>query len=334
MKKNRFILIIALLLAVAAAVLYFTRRNGTIRKELRDFAVKDTASISKIFLADRSNRQITLERQQDGTWKLNGKGKARPDAMKTLLYTMAAIDVRSPVARSAHNTIVKNLAAIGVKVEIYQRGELTKTYYVGGPTQDQLGTFMLLEGSSTPFVMHIPGFNGYLTPRYFTIESDWKDRTIFAYRQGEIKSVAVSYNEAPDNSFVVEGDGTGNSFTLKKPDGTVVETKQKVLKTYIASYRKITLETYDEPAHKDSVLKTAPAIVIQVSEAAGKTRTVNLYHKPNDTGNTDPEGNVYRYDNERMYATVNDEGFCIVQFYMFNKLLKSRNELAGAVSRR
>jgi hypothetical protein len=45
---------------------------------------------------------------------------------------------------------MKAIAAKGIKVEIYTAEGLSKTIYVGGPTQDQLGTFMYLENSDSP----------------------------------------------------------------------------------------------------------------------------------------------------------------------------------------
>ena len=63
--------------------------------------------------------------------------------------------------------------------------EASKTYYVGGESKDMIGSYMLLENSNRAFVVYIPGFNGFLAPR-FTIDgtkvsSDlWRDRTIFS----------------------------------------------------------------------------------------------------------------------------------------------------------
>jgi hypothetical protein len=49
MKKNLIGGLIVLLLAVAAFLLYKNNSKSTIKEELKDFAVKDTASITKIF---------------------------------------------------------------------------------------------------------------------------------------------------------------------------------------------------------------------------------------------------------------------------------------------
>lgn len=329
MKKNRIILIITVVLAAVAIGFYITGGSGTIKQELKDFAVKDTNTIDKIFMADRSGNKVLLEKKGKSYWMLNGKYQARQNSINTLLYTIASLDVRNPVAKAAYNNVVKQLASNGIKIEIYQAGERTKTYYVGGPTQDQMGTFMLLENSSTPFVMYIPGFDGYLTPRYFTQVADWRDMSIFRYQQGEIRKIEVSYNEAPDNSFVVEASGE-DSYVLKDTKGNSVNIDPAVIRNYVASYKDVNMESFIDPVQKDSILKKAPAIQIRVTGNGNLTRTLKLYHKPNDTGSTDDHGKLNIYDIERMYATVDDKDFCSVQFFAVNRLLKSIHDLGGS----
>src|ERR1700722_274451 len=119
MKKNRTSLIVFLLLAIAAVVLIMTNRKSTIKDALKDFAIKDTASITKIFMTDKTPSQVTLTKQAPGQWTVNGKFAVRNDAVNTLLETIALIDVRAPVAKSAYNTVVKTLSSSGMKVEIY-----------------------------------------------------------------------------------------------------------------------------------------------------------------------------------------------------------------------
>ena len=66
-----------------------------------------------------------------------------------------------------HNSVIKTLASEGVKVELYtQNKKLYKTFYIGGETADFLGTYMIMEGAKKAYVIHIPGFNGFLTPRF------------------------------------------------------------------------------------------------------------------------------------------------------------------------
>ena len=93
-----------------------------------------------------------------------------------------------------------------------------KIYYVGGEAKDLIGSFMLLNNSSRAFVVYIPGFNGFLAPRYTidgtTVSSDlWRDRTIFSYNSNEIKTVSVINHEDSTKSFEMHRQNKFYSFT-------------------------------------------------------------------------------------------------------------------------
>ena len=125
MKKNKNKIGIALVIFLSAITFYFNTQNtkGTLKKELTNFAVKDTSSITKIFLADKQNHTVLLERQTNGSWMLNKKYQVREDAIKLLLTTMKELSVKAPVGKQAFENVVKRLATSAVKVEIYTNNE-------------------------------------------------------------------------------------------------------------------------------------------------------------------------------------------------------------------
>ncbi|MFM7054431.1 MAG: hypothetical protein ACKOX7_06800 [Bacteroidota bacterium] len=115
MKKNSILVLVAVMLAALSAYFIYTNRSGTMSDELRDFAFKDTASLTRIFLADKAGKQITLDRKSKEEWTVNGSYWARPDAIKLLLETIHDVEVWSPVGKKAYNNIIKSIAAKGVK---------------------------------------------------------------------------------------------------------------------------------------------------------------------------------------------------------------------------
>ena len=143
MKRNRIAVILVILMGSLTFWFIVNKGSGTISAEMKDFAVKDTASINKIFLADKNGRTLTLERGGDGKWTVNEKYGVRMDALQTLLATIARVDVKEPVGKKAIDNVKKRLAAKSVKCEIYQNGKLAKAYYVGTETQDMKGTYMI-----------------------------------------------------------------------------------------------------------------------------------------------------------------------------------------------
>ena len=325
-KSNKITLIIFCTLLIITLIVVLTRNvNTTLKKDLRDFAVKDTAAIDKIFLADKAGATILLERESSGSWTLNKKYKPRPDAIQTLLTTINRVSVKSPLAKSAFSNIVKRLASNSVKVEIYQKGKLSKTYYVGGPTPDNTGTYMMLENSATPFVTEIPGFEGYLSTRYFTNESEWRDRTIFALTPPQIKSIRIEYHERPENSFELSRK-EDNSFELLS-----ISNKKKIvydslsLKRFLALFQHISFEalvTSLSKQRQDSIIQSPPFVSMKVTTVKGETISFKSFHRRAKPEQTDEFGKPLLYDVDRLYAFVDNTYLCLIQFFVFDPIFR------------
>jgi hypothetical protein len=215
MKKNLIqIIILALLLGIVIIAqivpvgnsrlmdMLKINKTGTI-KELRDFSIEDTSRITRIFMVDKENMTADLTREQGNKWIINGKYPAKKYDINMLIGTMHMMRIKSPVATSAEENIIKRLATKSVKVEVYDGEDLLKTYYIGGVTQNQTGTYAMLEGSSKAFIIEIPGFRGYLSSRFHTVENLWRSARIFQYEDSEINKITVNVGEQPAQSFAI-----------------------------------------------------------------------------------------------------------------------------------
>ena len=167
-KNNRITIIIAALLLIIAGVLIWNNRYlTTIQGDSADFQVWDTASVTKIYLADRDDFETLLERHEDG-WTLNKTYKAHPKQVENLLTTLYKVRIKMPVSVASHDNVVKQLAVKGTKVEVYQivprinlfnriklfnHEKRTKVFYVGDATKDGSGTFMLKEGADKAYIV-------------------------------------------------------------------------------------------------------------------------------------------------------------------------------------
>ncbi|MCB0410769.1 MAG: hypothetical protein KDD29_11160, partial [Flavobacteriales bacterium] len=188
MKKSSLIIITVLVALIAVSILIFKKKGNmsTLDEDSRSFKYTDTASVTKIFMADKNGRQCILKRTNEG-WFVNDKFKVRSDAILTLLETIKRIEVKRPVARQAKTGTLKVLAYRSIKVEIYSNDELVKQYYVGHETPDGEGTHMLLTNLDTeenyedPFVVFIPGFTGFLNTRFIVEEKVWRDLNVMNF---------------------------------------------------------------------------------------------------------------------------------------------------------
>lgn len=221
MKKNLIqIIILSILLAIVVIAQFVPvgnsrlmdmlkiNKKGTL-KELRDFNIEDTGKVDRIFMVDKENKTLDLTREKGNKWIVNGKFPANKYNVNLLLNTMHMMRIKSPVARSAEENIIKKLATKSVKVEAYDGDELMKTFYIGGVTQNQTGTYALLEGSSKPFIIEIPGFRGYLSSRFHAVENLWRSSRIFQYDETELKQINVKVGSRTSQSFEVKVNGIG-----------------------------------------------------------------------------------------------------------------------------
>jgi hypothetical protein len=329
MKKNRFTIILGVVLAATAIYLIFKNTNSTTREELSDFTIKDTASITKFFIADRSGHSVTLERQSDKTWMVNGKYNARQQGVDLLMDACRKMTVRTHVAKAAYNNVIKELASSGIKCEVYQNNsnKPSKVYYVGGSTQDVMGTYMMQENSTVPFIMEIPGFNGYMTPRYSAVENDWRATTVFSYKPQEIKSVSITYSNAIDNSFVLEQNGNSISVTNPFNHQSIKEVDTIKAINYLENFKNLHFEGWDRDFTKeqrDSLFNTTPSTIITVSDISGNKNELKVYPKPitkKSMAQADSSGNPLKYDLDRMYSFMNNKNeLFTIQQYSFGKI--------------
>ncbi len=332
MRKNRIAIILVILMGSLTFWFINKNRKSTLSAEMKSFAVKDTASISKIFLADKNGRNLTLERTESGKWTVNGKYGVRMDALETLLKTIMRVDVKEPVGKKAQDNVIKRLATRAVKCEIYQKGELTKAYYVGSETQDLTGTYMIMidietmQAMERPFVTYIPGFEGYLTTRYFTEEKGWRDRTMFQYNPNDIKSVRmeIPYNPSFGYELTVKGN---NDYEIKmlSDNKVVANIDPLAVKQYLSYFQILSFESFEVDLKQnqiDSVLKSQPINILTVTDKDGKVNKVKFFARKPKKESYGKDGLLLKFDEERMDALMNNGvDFVMVQFYMFGKVM-------------
>jgi hypothetical protein len=330
MKKSSLIIIITLLALVIGSVLIYKQKgkSGTLSEEGRDFKFQDTASITKIFMADKNGKQCTVERTEKG-WMVNNKFMVRPDAILTLLETIKNVEVKRPVARQAKEGTLKVLAYRAIKVEIYVKNKLVKQYYVGHETPDGEGTHMLLTDARSgknyedPYVVFIPGFTGFLNTRYIVEEKHWRDLSVINFTPDRMKSIAYKNYEKPDSSFQITVLNT-KTFKLNNAAGSELTFDELQMKQYLSYFQNLNAEaifTTTDKAVADSLSKGNPFASFTVTDKENKTHDFHFYYKFPPSYKNAEYGVKYKYDPDRLY--VNFDGkkeWAVIQYYVFGKL--------------
>jgi hypothetical protein len=331
------VVILAILIFLAGVSIYVYKsksRLSTVDEDARNFSFKDTAAITKIFIADKEGDHASVERTKDG-WMVNGKYHCRSEAILNLLEVIKHVDVKMPVQRKARESIIRFMASTALKVEIYAGTELVKQYYVGHETLDSEGSFMLLTDLSSgknypdPYVCFIPGFQGFLQPRYIAKENEWRDRVVINYIPPQIRQIKVMHHDAPaDSSFTIELLNT-TTFKLKDHKDMELPFDMVKMKQYLAYFQNISYEVLITGMNKhlqDSLATQKPFMTISVTTTDFKTSDYKFYHKQ-FLGDVNPElGFTYKYDPDRLYMRfAQDKEWALVQYFVFGKLFTTRD---------
>lgn len=334
MKKNIRLIIIVLGVAGLGYWAYTlaNKENDSSKmsdEALSDFAIKDTASIDMLILSDtEGNPGVTLNREGK-TWTMDNGQCVQQHLVHTMLKTIKHVMVKSPVPKSSVETVNKNLTTHHRKVEIYQNGKLSKTWYVGQPTPDQYGTYMLLKDpekgkSPEPFIMYLPNMYGNLETRFITNPLEFECTGVFNYDPIAIKTIDVKRPDSSMYNFKITALGD-NLFDLSSNGKKVPVFDTIAVRNYLLGYRKIHFEQHNYLINKkseDSLKATPPWFDITVTDKKGEAKHVLCYKKRMVYEKYDYDGELITMDRDRLWVVLNDGRLVVGQYYTFDKILQ------------
>jgi uncharacterized protein YxeA len=335
MNKTPVIVILTVLLAAVAGYFILNKKPKATPEAEQAFYLENTDKVTKIFMADKGGKKVLLEKK-DGVWMVNGKYKAYKAKINMLLETMRRIRVDYPVTERMYNNVIKELATTSTKVEIYENNNTTpsKVYFVGGETLDGLGTPMIMEINgkiaSKPYVVHIPGFNGSVNPRYFLDEKDWRSTTVFDYQIDDIKEVSLQWSYAPEQSFTLVRNNRNGFDMLENTENLPLFTTG--VNQYLNSFSYINAESIEnDNPKKEYVLTTEkPFLKMRVVPLKGNAVEMEVYKMEvtqRSKTQFDANGNPVKYDVDRYWAVVNNDlGFVVIQEFVFGKLFRIKDD--------
>lgn len=319
--NNKHIVSFALLLCLAFSV-YLNRysTDSINRIDRKDFSIADTSWVKEIKISSKQPETAVLKRINENTWSINENFTASKSSIYYLLKTLQRMEVAYPIPLSIRDNVLGNLAVKGLKVEITLKDGQEKTFYVGAENKELTATYMMLENALEPYAVHIPGFNGYLSSRFFTNEYLWRDKTVTNVKPESITSIRILYDEhkIKKESFQLRFKNENhqlNKINADKSLGENSNTNSSKINTYRASFQELYAEAFVmNSLHTDSILKTKPICEIEVHTLESE-KNIKLYTKAT---------NEKAYDVERMYALIDNKDWMIVQRNTFKKILIGR----------
>jgi hypothetical protein len=323
---NKYLAGLVILLALAAAYFVWVEPGEDVTKlPDRAFKVDSEDQIHKVFIAQRDGDSFTLER--DGKdWIVNGKYKAMTGSIRNLLFTLTNMEIEYIPPRAAMPSITKDLATLGVKVEVYNKsGERIRNFYVGGTDPGARSTYMVVEGEEQPYAMYVPTWEGNLRERFLLKLKDWRDRTVIAYEPDEIKSVKVNYPRASAASFILERDDAGDFFVRRLDRIDQSEQRDVVsgaVQYFLIGLEKIGAESFEsDNPYRAEIENYVPYFELEVNTLDGAQNQLKIWPFNHIEEKIDYSEEFMQKEPFRFFGATNDGELYMLQRPNLEKLL-------------
>ena len=340
MKKNRLAIIITIVLIIIAVVLLWNNRYlTTLRGDAYDFTVRDTASVTRLFFADKSGNQVVLNRTEEG-WRVNDKYDAQPVMVNNMLYTLDKLRIKMPVSLASHDNVITRMAGTNVKVEVYQivprinlfnkiqlfpHEKCTKVFYIGDITQDNNGTYVLKEGSDKAYIVHLHGFRGFISSRFSAKLEDWRDHKVFSNDIDDIASVKLEVNNNPENSYVLNTKGDYSYEMLRLSDGSHIDIDTIKVLSLLTLFKDARFEAFlsdISEQRRDSIINSPYIERLTVTTVDGQESAVRTYSMKINAEALGYDENDWDEDPDHKYAYLEgDDELVMIQDFAFGKIL-------------
>jgi hypothetical protein len=323
-KKYRIYSWITLFLVLLAIVLYVTDKQGTLKVEPGAFAISDTSALTKIQVSDGTTT-LVLERQGE-VWLMNEAFNARPKAVKTLLSVLSGLEVSSPVSRSMNEAVLNSFKTGSVTVTAETSGQVVKSYRISENDSLGIGTFAMLSGDHTPYMIRLMGYNGPITRLFPVNPLFWRDKTIFSYRPADILSIETQYPFHPEYSFDYQFFGPKEIKIKSEINHQAITIDKNTARNYLLGFSSVLFQLIEPERAKviyDSLILQKPFCEIKVKDTGNRIKDVRAFRIP------DPKKSG-SFNVNFMYALIQDDKIpVIVKYIDFDLIMRKFQDFAS-----
>jgi len=138
--------------------------------------------------------------------------------------------------------------------------------------------------------------------------------------------------EEPEESFKVEADPNGNLFMTPAGNNDYVAYDTLRMLQFVTAFKDIRYESVLnnklEAAYIDSIASGPVSHLITLRERDGDEVVVRTYRKGGFAELYDKQGAALEpFDLDRLYAFINDDDFVLIQYFVFDKVLRTSSYL-------
>ena len=326
--KKALTLIFGLLCVVGLAVYAYNivsaERNSS--TELIDFAIKDTAEVTKIIITDPFQKTFQIEKVK-GVWQDKSGGCITQAYVHNILNVAKNIEFKGYLSKNSHENFTVKMSASHTKVEYYLQNKWYKTWYIGPSAPDHYGQIMLLDSkddgkSSEPVMMKVKGLNGIIEPNFFADSRKWICTNIFSVPLESIASVVVNNHDDSTRSFEINY--SNNAFEVSTNGIPLPSVDTANVYRYLHNYKKIHFDIANyilSETECDSLKATEPFAEITLDEKSGKQTHLRLYRIKADEPQRNEFGELVNMDMNKFWCALPSGEIVKCQYHVFNPLL-------------
>ena len=327
MKKKG--LILALFIILLACLSWFALNlkdnHGASDARAFNFKIEDTTTVSKIIITDAFGQQFTLVKKNNSWTDLKGGCVAQTN-VSLILEALHKIEFKGYLPQKSEKRFTELMASSHIKVEIFQDGEWTKTWYMGPASPDHYGQIMLLETanegkSASPVMMKLAGMNGLIDPRFFADARQWACTEIMALQIEDIKSVKAKFYDEPYRSFELQKKGRRFQVTQNGQPLTSLDTTN--VYRYLQGYQKIHFEQMNfslSDKQVDSVKKSQPFCMLAV-KTNNERISLSMFRIKSKEVQRNEFGELVNMDMNSFWCQLPDGALVRCQYFVFNPLI-------------
>lgn len=329
MKKIIILLLsISLLVGLGIYALSLVNAEEKSDTELKNFAIEAIETIDKVIISNTRGQKLVVIKKGD-SWSDSENHCLVQENIDFMLDAIKNIEFKGYVSENAKENYRKKMIAQHTKVEIFQNGELTTTWYIGPETPDRYGQIMLLDSkehgkSKYPVMMRIKNMNGVIGPRFKADYREWMCSDIFSYRRKDIKEVDLQFPQEPAKNFTIKGNGI--QFDVLHNGQKLPQVDTSNVYRYLQLYSDINYSSANyllSNKQVDSVKASQAFCVLTLTESNGTKKQLRMFPIALTKATEFPNESVAIDNNsgDTFWCELNDGTLVKCQYFHFDPIL-------------
>lgn len=315
----RKIIIHGILLLIIAGLLSLILFKGRspFGKSNSSFASEPQKEITRVEFSE-GEKKLFLEKEGEG-WLLNGKSETRKSGILFIQRVLQEIKIKSPVSAELFENEIAAKSISAVKVRVYEKRKLLKSFLVYKTSSNIYGNIMKMRGSSKPFIVYVPGFEGDIGSVFTFNELYWQPYNVFNLLPSEIAS--VTFENISDTSASFSIINKNQQYFLSDLNKNLTGWDSSLVSRYISYFTWIPFESWAfglGEEEKKKVESQRPLYRVSVTTTNGSKKVLTLWERITDKNDTK--------DSDRLFGkTESGDVLFIMRYFDIDPLIKKRS---------